>query len=221
MRRREDRNVGEGAKGQWTLTTSLTPSPHHPLSQISLAPGRAALLWGEPFRPLAAAASAWGVARGARVLVVDAANAFDPYRLVREAQGRGISRAAALSRVRVARAFTSHQLVRLLQEELAGELEPLSLVLVLGPVSLFYDEQIPLAERRRLFTNMVDILAACKAKAPLLLLQPPIPKGAVNRRFGQLLAPLLDYLVRVTNEEDKRKGSRTRGRVANLPLRGT
>jgi hypothetical protein len=161
------------------------------------------------------------VARGARVLVVDAANAFDPYRLVREARGLGISRAAALRRVRVARAFTSHQLVRLLKEELSGELEPLSLVLVLGPVSLFYDEQIPLAERRRLFTNMVDILKTCKAKAPLLLMQPPIPKGAVNRRFGQLLAPLLDYLVRISNEEEKRKGSRTRRRLANLPLRGT
>jgi hypothetical protein len=290
MRRHEERNAGEGAKGQGGFWEKPTPpeaqnqkpasdplSPHSHLSTLkplrtvarasspwehgqdarttaipnpgaqasslcrtgkmpvvpppalpatltkflSLTPGRAALLWGEPFRPLAAAASAWGVARGARVLVVDAANAFDPYRLVREARGRGISRAAALSRVRVARAFTSHQLVRLLKEELAGELEPLSLILVLGPVSLFYDEQIPLPERRRLFKNMVDILAACKNKAPLLLLQPPIPRGAVNRRFGQLLAPLLDYLVRVSGEEDKRKGRRTGGRVANLPLRGT
>jgi hypothetical protein len=131
------------------------------------------------------------------VLVVDAANAFDPYGLVREARGRGMSRTEALSRVRVARAFTSHQLVRLLKEELSHELEPLSLVLLLGPASLFYDEQIPLAERRRLFTAMVDILAVYKARAPLLLLQPPLPRGAVNRGFGKLLAPLLDSLVRV------------------------
>ncbi len=200
----------EGGVGGGQGTAVPCPSLHNPLSQISLQPGRAALLWGEPFRSLAATASAWGVARGARVLVVDAANAFDPYRLVREARGRGISRAAALSRVRVARAFTSHQLVRLLKEELPGELEPLSLVLVLGPVSLFYDEQIPLAERRRLFTNMVDILAAYKARAPLLLLQPPLPKGAANRRFGRLLAPLLDYLVRV--HEDRRE-EETKSRV--------
>ena len=184
---------------------------------LSLPPGKAALLWGEPFRPLAAAAAAWGVARGARVLVVDAANAFDPYRLVREARGRGISRAAALSRVRVARAFTSHQLVRLLQEELSGELEPLSLVLVLGPVSLFYDEQIPLSERRRLFTNMVEILSTCKNRAPLLLLQPPRPRGAANRRFGDLLTPMLDYLVRLTNEDDGEKINRHGRRAASLP----
>jgi hypothetical protein len=152
------------------------------------------------------------------VLVVDAANAFDPYRLVREARGRGISRALALSRVRVARAFTSHQLVRLLKEELPGELEPLSLILVLGPVSLFYDEQIPLAERRRLFRDMVDTLTAYKARTPLLLLQPPLPRGATNRRFGRLLAPLIDYLVRV-NENDREEGNGKRGRVRNLPLR--
>jgi len=185
-----EKNLGgrAGTSGPW-------PSPHNPLSQISLQPGRAVLLWGEPFRPLVAAAAAWGVARGARVLVVDAANAFDPYRLVREARARGLPRAVALSRVRVARAFTSHQLVRLLKEELPGELKPVSLLLVLGPVSLFYDEQIPLAERRRLFADLVDTLAAYKVRAPLLLLQPPLPRGARNRRFGRLLAPLVDSLV--------------------------
>jgi len=100
-------------------------------------------------------------------------------------------------------------------------LEALSLVLVLGPVSPFYDEQIPLAERRRLFLNMVDILAAYKATAPLLLLQPPRPRGAANRRFGDLLTPLVDYLVRLKNEDDRGQGHETGGLIANLPLRGT
>jgi hypothetical protein len=194
------------------------PLPSTLTTLLSLTPGRAAFLWGEPFRPLVAVAAAWGVARGAGVLVVDAANAFDPYRLVREARSRGVSRALALSRVRVARAFTSHQLVRLLKEELPGELESLSLLLVLGPVSLFYDEQVPLAERRRLFRDMVDTLTAYKARAPLLLLQPPLPRGVPNRRFGRLLAPLLDYLVRM-NENDRKEANGKRGRVGNLPLR--
>jgi hypothetical protein len=189
-----------GISGPW-------PSPHHPLSQISLTPGRAALVFGGPLRPLAAAAAAWGVARGARVLMVDAANAFDPYRLVREARGRGVSRAAALGRVRVARAFTSHQLVPLLQEELPGELVAPSLVLILGPVSLFYDEQIPLAERQRLFGNMIDILMSYKTRAPLLLLQPPLPRGAVNRGFGRLMTPLLDSLVKMDHHQENRTGT--------------
>jgi hypothetical protein len=137
-------------------------------------------------------ACAWAVARGARVLVVDAANVFDPYRLMREAMLRGVAAREALIKVRVARAFTCHQLVRLVQEQLAGELAPGSLVLVLGPVSLFYDEQVPLAERRRLFLELTATLSAIKIKSSLLLLQPRLPKGAPNRGFGRMLAPVVD-----------------------------
>ncbi len=162
-----------------------------------LQPGRGALMWGEALRPLAAAAGAWGVARGAKVLVVDAACAFDPYRLVREARAAGLAPRYTLARVQVARAFTSHQLVRLLEEELIRRLEPGSLVLVLGPVSLFYDEQVPLAERRRLFEKMVAALTVIKAKNSLLLIQPYLPRGAANRHFGKILRPALDYLVEV------------------------
>ena len=121
-----------------------------------LKPGRSVLLWGEHLRPLAAAAAAWGAARGTPVLVVDAANRFDPYGLVREARGRGLARQDVLAQVRVARAFTCHQLVRLVEEILPPALEPGCLVLVLGPVSLFYDEQVPLAERRRLFRDLTQ-----------------------------------------------------------------
>jgi hypothetical protein len=162
-----------------------------------LKPGRAVLLWGEHLRPLAAAAAAWGAARGAPVLVVDAANRFDPYQLVRRARGFGLTPAAALSRVQVARAFTSHQLVRLLQEILPPALKPGALVVLLGPVSLFYDEQVPLAERRRLFQDLTRLLKGIKSQAALLLLQPLLPEAATNRHFGRLLARVSDYRVRV------------------------
>jgi hypothetical protein len=132
------------------------------------------------------------VARGAPVLVVDAANRFDPYLLVREARTRGLDPQEALARTRVARAFTSHQLVRLLKEGLAREPTPGGLALLLGPVSLFYDEQVPLKERRRLFREMVETLALIKTQAPILLLQSLLPRGATNRHFGRVLAPLVE-----------------------------
>jgi len=160
----------------------------------TLQPGRGALIWGDSLREITAAAAAWGAAKGG-VLVVDAANRFDPYGLVREARAHGLSSKEALARVHVARAFTSHQLVRLLKEQLARELKPGCLVLVLGPVTLFYDEQVPLPERRRLFQEMVRLLTAVKAQAPLLLLQPRLSKDAPNRRFGRMLAPVVDYWV--------------------------
>jgi len=188
-----------------------------------LKPGRGALLWGEPLRPLVAAAAAWGVARGAPVLVVDAANRFDPYALVREAASRGVSSRAALAGVRVARAFTSHQLVRLLAETFPAHLAPGSLVLVLGPVSLFYDEQVPVSERRRLFQDLVGLLMRIKAQSALLLLQPRLPRAAANQHFGRLLAPVLDYLVQVEAQEDRVavRWTATRNAKAAAPLRMT
>jgi hypothetical protein len=173
-----------------------------------LKPGRSVLLWGEHLRPLAAAAAAWGVARGAPVLVVDAANRFDPYQLVREAANRRLSPREALARVQVARAFTSHQLVRLLAETFPASLEPGSLVLLLGPVSLFYDEQVPLSERRRLFRDLVHHLRRIKTQAALLLLQPRLPRAAANQHFGRRLAPVIDYLVEVASRQDRQAGTR-------------
>jgi hypothetical protein len=165
-----------------------------------LKPGRGVLLWGEHLRALAATAAAWGVARGAPVWVVDAANRFDPYQLVREAVTGGLPPSAALSQVRVARAFTSHQLVRLFKETFPASLTPGSLVLILGPVSLFYDEQVPLRERRRLFGDLVRLLAPIKTQAALLLLQPLLPRAAGNCHFGRMLTPILD-LTGVVDEK--------------------
>ncbi|MCX5890175.1 MAG: hypothetical protein NTY36_12055 [Deltaproteobacteria bacterium] len=173
-----------------------------------LQPGRAVLLWGEHLRPLAAAAAAWGAARGTPVLVVDAANRFDPYGLVREARARGLARQVVLARVRVTRAFTCHQLVRLVAEILPPALEPGCLVLLLGPVSLFYDEQVPLAERRRLFRDLTQLLGRIKSQAALLLLQPLMPKEAANRHFGKLLAPMIDYFVAVGSQVESRGETR-------------
>ncbi len=167
-----------------------------------LQPGRGVLLWGEHLRPLAAAAAAWGAARPAPVLVVDAANRFDPYGLVREARTRGLAPREALAQVRVTRAFTCHQLVRLIEEILPPALTPGCLVLLLGPVSLFYDEQVPLPERRRLFQDLTQRLGLIKSEAALLLLQPLMPKEADNRHFGRLLAPLIDYFIEVESRED-------------------
>ena len=70
-------------------------------------------------------------------------------------------------------------------------------MLVLGPVSLFYDEQVPLSERRRLFQDLVRLLARIKTGSALLLLQPRLPRAAANQHFGRLLAPVIDYFVEV------------------------
>jgi hypothetical protein len=184
-------------------------SPSTPLPwPAPLQPGQGVLLWGEHLRAVVATAAAWGVARHAPVRVVDAANRFDPYRLVREAARLGVPAREALARVHVARAFTSHQLVRLFQETFPASLEPGSLVVVLGPVSLFYDEQVPLVERRRLFQDLVSLLARIKRQSALLLLQPLLPQAAGNQHFGRLLTPLIDHWVAVKNQAGQSDATR-------------
>ncbi len=175
---------------------------HIPIG-ISRAEDLLLLTFGDGMRPLTAAAAAWGVARGLRVFVVDGANRFDPYRLAREGRKRGLHPEQVLSRVWVARAFTCHQLVQLVQESLPVELagEERALVILLGPCSLFYDEQVPLAERRRLFRSLMDGLARIKQQAALWFLQPTLPPQVANQHFGRLLAPVMDYFVELENPE--------------------
>jgi hypothetical protein len=171
----------------------LTPN-HWPLAtRTSL------LTFGNGMRSLTAAVAAWGAAQGLRVLVVDAANRFDPYQLAREGRKRGFRPEQILSRVWVARAFTCHQLVQLVQESLPRELAGVdqALVIVLGPCSLFYDEQVPLAERRRLFRSLMTSLTRIKQQAALWFLQPTLPPQVANQHFGRLLARLADQVIRV------------------------
>ena len=70
-------------------------------------------------------------------------------------------------------------------------------------MSLFYDEQVPWSERRRLFQDLVGLLARIKTQSALLLLQPLLPRAAANQHFGRLLAPVIDYFVEVESREDQ------------------
>ena len=179
------------ASGPWPLV----PGPW-PLA-LSL------LVFGASMRPLTAAAAAWGVAQGLQVFVVDAANRFDPYQLAREGRKRGLPPDQVLSRVQVARAFTCHQLVQLVQEGLPAALAGVerALVIILGPCSLFYDEQVPITERRRLFRTLVGALAGIKQRAALWFLQPELPPQVANQHFGRLLARLADQVIRVEDSQ--------------------
>ena len=188
---------------------SLIPFPCSRLSPIQA--GQGLLTFGAGMRPLTAAAAAWGVARGLRVFVVDGANRFDPYRLAREGRKRGLRPEQVLSRVWVARAFTCHQLVQLVQEGLPAELAGVekALVILLGPCTLFYDEQVPLAERRRLFRALMGSLARIKQQTALWFLQPSLPPQVANQHFGRLLARLADQVIRVGAGEGGAVASRS------------
>ena len=69
-------------------------------------------------------------------------------------------------------------------------------------MSLFYDEQVPLGERRRLFQDLVQPPGPDQDPSrPSCCCNPCLPRAAANRHFGRLLAPVIDYFVEVESRE--------------------
>ncbi len=90
---------------------------------------------------------------GFRVLVADGANTFDPYLVARFARKENLPPPLLLKKISIARAFTCHQLATLIQERLEPLLNPetYALVVLLGPGTMFFDEDVPGAEAAFLF----------------------------------------------------------------------
>lgn len=85
-----------------------------------------------------------------QVLFVDAANAFNPYVVLKLSENRLIAQ-QCLQNILVSRPFTIHQLQRLLEEELlpASDRRRQAPVILLGLTQLFLDETVDEQERFR------------------------------------------------------------------------
>lgn len=104
------------------------------------------------------------VAEGRALYCVDGANCFDPYAFSHHARLHGAVPEELLDRVFVTRAFTIHQLLAVTAEmlpALAGE-EPRPVLVVLGLEQLFLEETLPMAERRRVLSDVMRNLAAVR-----------------------------------------------------------
>lgn len=79
---------------------------------------------------------------------------------------------AALERIQLARAFTCYQLLALLEEAPSSA----RATLVIDLLDTFYDESVPLAERRRLVENCLLHLRRLSLLAPVVAsVRPPAP----------------------------------------------
>lgn len=134
------------------------------------------------------------VAAGADALLVSGDNRLDAYRLLAQARARRLD-AEVADGVWIARAFTLHQLVALLEEtlpRLARERRT-GLVLVMGLLEPFLDEDVPPAESRTLFARTLRRLGAWSAgvDAPVVATF-STPTGARALALAQLAAELAD-----------------------------
>lgn len=114
----------------------------------ALAPSRKVMLVGESAPRLAAYAAARAACEGKPVRFICGDNRFDPYGVTRFAKQAGVRPEQALRSILVARAFTAHQLAALV-DRLTPDTN--GLVIVSGPCSTFFDEDVALVEAARLF----------------------------------------------------------------------
>lgn len=149
------------------------------------------------------------------LLVIDGANAFDPYLISTIARRIGLAPATLLRQIRISRVFTCYQLEALLDERLPRvreRFDPYALFLS-GPLEALLDEEIQREEAVRVFRRILTaldrvlewpwtVVAACPDTEP----PPPgrewfLPH--IRRRAGRLF--------RVTIEEEGWRISAERG----------
>jgi hypothetical protein len=140
------------------------------------------------------------------LLVIDGANAFDPYLISTIARRIGLAPATLLRQIRISRVFTCYQLEALLDERLPRvreRFDPYGLFLS-GPLEALLDEEIQREEAVRVFRRILTaldrvrewpwtVVAACPDT------EPP-PPG--REWFLPQIRRRADQVFRVTVEEE-------------------
>jgi len=144
---------------------------------------------GEPDGvPLGLAASL-----GFKVLVADGANSFNPYVVSRFARKEGFQPDELLKKISVARAFTCHQLATLIRERLDPVIPPgvSSLVVFLGPCTMFFDEDVPGEEAALLFRKTLAKVQEMSQRGVFFLMSQSF--SGFNKRRSFLLRDLVSF----------------------------
>lgn len=177
-------------------------------SLITKKPITKTLIIGEKPERLTIYLSALAAFLGFRVLIADGANAFDPYLVSRFARKEKFPPAALLRKISIARAFTCHQFTTLIQERLEPLLSPEtnSLIVLLGPGTMFFDEDVPGEEATFLFRQtLAKIDKLSKGRAFFLLSQSL--RGINHRRVFLLreLFRLADVVLKLKLSREEKQ----------------
>jgi hypothetical protein len=163
---------------------------------------RSAILWGE-FRVarMAMRAAAAAVDNGMPVAIVDGAMAFEVTAITAYARARRMPPEHFLRQIHIARAFTCHQVATLVCERL----DPLlasrraGLVILLGPCTTFFDENVPFKDAFLLFQRVLRKLEALCEHGPLLLIAQALDGHRTRRTiFVRALIKAVELGMRVS-----------------------
>jgi hypothetical protein len=177
-----------------------TPAPQPPWARLlpvrpalALPPqARAVFLWGDArVHTVALHTAARMLARGLQVAIIDAAMAFQLRPFVAMAKACRVPPEVFLRRVHIVRTFTCWQFTTLFCERLHPLLatHPIGLVLLLNPLTHFFDEAVTRKEARLLFQRVLQTLAKIAPEGPRFLMAQTVPAyRPPGRRFaGDLL----------------------------------
>jgi hypothetical protein len=192
-----------------------TPAPRPPWARLfpvhpplAIPPqARSLFLWGDARVPAMAQYSAARLlATGAHVAIIDAGIAFQLRPLVAMARACRVPPEVFLHRLQLVRAFTCWQFTALFCERLAPVLAayPIGLVILLDPLTHFFDEDVTRKEATLLFRRVLDTLAQVPSAGPRLLVAQTVPAyRPPDRRFAGDLLRVADVGLRLVPGEGR------------------
>jgi hypothetical protein len=158
-------------------------------------------LWGDArVHQVALRTAARALAQGLQVALVDAGMAFRVTPIVAMAKACRMAPEVFLRRVHLVRAFTCWQLTTLLCDRLHPLLasHPIGLVILLEPLSAFFDEDVTSKEARLLFQRVFQMLADRPQAGPRFSIAQTVPVYQTPRRiFAQDLLRVMDVGLRL------------------------
>ena len=153
---------------------------------LALSPGQVVLLQSPPQEYMLALIAALAVE--GPLMVLDANNQFDAYRVARLIRRRTANLDPVLDRVFVARAFTCYQVVALFEQAAPAPM----LHVVLDLLATFDDESVSLAESHRLLQHVLGRARLLSRHAPVIITAQP-PRADPRRGLLAAVAELADH----------------------------
>jgi hypothetical protein len=190
-----------------------TPAPQPPWAYLlpvrpplALPPqARSVFLWGDArVHGIALHTAARVLTHGLHVAIIDAGMAFQLRPLVAMARACRVEPEVFLRRVHLVRAFTCWQFTTLCCERLAPLLaaHPIWLVILLDPLTHFFDAAVTWKEATLLFRRVLDTLTQMPSAGPRLLVAQTVPAyRPPGRRFARDLLRAVDAGLRLVPQE--------------------
>lgn len=153
------------------------------VDKVRCSPGKVNLLYGpKPVFHISHSVAGEQLIKNQRVAVIDGANRFSPHAIATIARRHRIDPGTMLERIVVSRAFTCYQMESAVADRAPAFLEQhnCSLLIVFGPLDLFYDEQAPMRDVHRGLRHMLDTLDVLKKQGAAILVtseRTSVPRG--------------------------------------------